>query len=65
VNTLTPQANRLIGDMVNGVIREAVAAERERCAKIAEADAANHGPLGCGPYARAHALSIADAIRKQ
>lgn len=42
-----------------------IAAERERCAKIAEADAEGHGPLGCGPYASSHALSIARAIRQQ
>ncbi len=46
-------------------VATAVAAERERCAKIAEADAGLHGPLGCGPYAAAHARSIARAIRNQ
>jgi len=37
--------------------------ERERCAKIAEADAEAQGPIGCGPYAAAHARSIARSIR--
>ena len=44
------------------VARE-VAAERDRCAKIAEADAEAQGPLGCGPYAATHARSIARSIR--
>jgi len=57
--------NDSLSDYFKEQTQLAVAAERERCAKIAEADAEGHGPLGCGPYASAHARSIAKAIRQQ
>lgn len=48
---------------IAAVVAAAVQGERERCAKIAEADAEAQGTLGCGPYAATHARSIARAIR--
>ena len=47
MNTLTPQGNKLIDDMVQGFILAAVAAERERCAKICETHAVYY--VGMGP----------------